>query len=173
MRKLFCLITAALLPMHVCANDDVANALKYGMPAATVAIAYSKGDKEGIRQFAWAFGGSVATTYALKAVVDKERPNGSDSDSFPSGHVTSAFVSAAFLDRRYGHRYGLPAYALASWVAYSRVENDHHHVEDVLAGAAIGVLANRWLTTKYDANTMQITLAPIENGGLISIAAPW
>jgi len=163
----------ALITTTASANDDVANALKFGMPAAAVSIAYAKGDDEGLRQFAWAFGGSVGATYALKSLVDKERPDGTDNDSFPSGHATSAFASAAFLDRRYGHRYGIPAYALATWVAYSRVDNDHHYLEDVAAGAAIALIANRLLTTKYDHDTMQISMAPNVGGASILWSAPF
>ena len=43
---------------------------------------------------------------------------------------------------RYGWGYGVPAYALASFVGYSRVESRQHYAPDVIAGAAIGILSS-------------------------------
>jgi membrane-associated phospholipid phosphatase len=42
--------------------------------------------------------------------------------SFPSGHTTVTFASATVLQRHFGWKIGLPAYAVASYVAASRVE---------------------------------------------------
>jgi membrane-associated phospholipid phosphatase len=69
--------------------------------------------------------------------VNAERPNGGG-QSFPSGHASVSFSSAEFLRKRYGWGWGLPAYALASFVAYSRVEAGKHYTRDVVAGAALG-----------------------------------
>ena len=49
--------------------------------------------------------------------------------------------------KRYGLEYGIPAYALASFVAYSRVESGEHHPHDVIAGASIGIVSS-WIFTK-------------------------
>ena len=84
---------------------------------------------------------AMAVTYILKPTIDRTRPNGGHM-SFPSGHATSAFAGAAFLQRRFGWRLGIPAYGLASYVAYSRVETKQHYTSDVVAGAAIGVATN-------------------------------
>ncbi len=43
--------------------------------------------------------------------------------------------------KRYGWDYGIPAYAAASFVGYSRVESGKHYAHDVVAGAAIGIIA--------------------------------
>ena len=93
----------------------------------------------------------------LKETVDKERPNGDCCDAFPSGHTSTAFVSAAFMHHRYGVRIAIPAYVVATWVGYARVDDDKHFAEDVVAGAAIGYLSGRFLTTRYE-NT---EIAPI------------
>lgn len=37
--------------------------------------------------------------------------------------------------KRYGWKYGIPAYVAATFVAVSRVESKEHYVQDVLAGA--------------------------------------
>ena len=54
---------------------------------------------------------------ALKYTVRRERPDGSNNKSFPSGHAASAFATATVLQRHYGWKVGAPAYALGSYVA--------------------------------------------------------
>lgn len=82
-----------------------------------------------------------ATTGILKYAVDETRPNG-ERYSFPSGHATAAFTGAEFIRKEYGWRWAAPAYLAAGFVAWSRVEADKHYTHDVVAGAAIGILAN-------------------------------
>jgi len=81
------------------------------------------------------------TTGVLKYTVNETRPNGG-AHSFPSGHASAAFTGAEFIRKEYGWGWGVPAYVAASFVAWSRVEADKHYTHDVLAGAAIGILAN-------------------------------
>src|SRR5262249_16283922 len=71
----------------------------------------------------------------LKPTIDRTRPNGGH-QSFPSGHAASAFAGAAFLQRRYGWRIGVPAGLLASFAAWSRVESREPYTSDALAGPA-------------------------------------
>jgi membrane-associated phospholipid phosphatase len=51
--------------------------------------------------------------------------------------------------KRYGWEYGVPAYALASFVAYSRVESRQHYAHDVIAGAALGIISSYIFTRPY------------------------
>lgn len=99
-------------------------------------------DKEGTKQFAYAFGSAWSTTYFLKIVAAKARPNGNNRTSFPSGHTMSAFTGAAFIDGRYGKVVGIPAYLLAAFTGYSRVHSSWHYQDDVIAGASIGMMYN-------------------------------
>ncbi len=65
--------------------------------------------------------------------------------------VTSvAFDSAAFVQKRYGWEFGIPAYLLAGYVGYTRIEANKHDFVDVLAGAAIGVGMSYLFTKRYD-----------------------
>ncbi len=83
---------------------------------------------------------------ALKFTVQRERPDGSNSQSFPSGHASSAFATAAVLHRHYGWKVGAPAYALGSYVALARMSWNRHHATDVVMGAGFGIAAARTVT---------------------------
>jgi membrane-associated phospholipid phosphatase len=82
-------------------------------------------------------------TTLLKEVIHRERPNGEDNLSFPSGHASNAFTLAAVAERHYGWKAGLPAYTLASLVAVSRLHRNKHYLSDVLAGATLGYIVGR------------------------------
>lgn len=82
-------------------------------------------------------------TTLLKEVVHRERPNGEDNLSFPSGHASNAFALAAVAERHYGWKAGLPAYTLAGLVAVSRLQRNKHYLSDVMAGATLGYLVGR------------------------------
>jgi membrane-associated phospholipid phosphatase len=140
------LVFALALPLTVGAAradtgeraGDIASIL---LPAGAAAGALLAKDGEGLVQLAQAFATTMAVVYVLKPTIDRTRPDGGR-HAFPSGHAASAFAGAAFLQRRYGWRLGVPACVLAGYVGYSRVESDRHHPTDVVAGAAIGIAAN-------------------------------
>ena len=81
---------------------------------------------------------SLVITHSLKRIINKERPNGGDY-SFPSGHTSAAFTGAAFIERKYGFKYGIPSYLLASYVGWTRIHENKHDKWDVLGGAIIGI----------------------------------
>ncbi|HTL18085.1 MAG TPA: phosphatase PAP2 family protein [Patescibacteria group bacterium] len=116
-------------------------------------------DTQGTIQFAESVGLTLGATYILKYAVSERRPNGG-SQSFPSGHSSISFSSAEFLRKRYGWEYGIPAYALASFVAYSRVEANQHHPHDVIAGAAIGIGSSYLFARPYKKWTIEADVAP-------------
>ena len=91
---------------------------------------------------------TLGVTFALKYSIDAKRPNG-DGQSFPSAHCSISFSAAEFMRKRYGWEYGVPAYAAASFVAYSRVESGQHYPRDVVAGAGIGILSSYIFTKPY------------------------
>lgn len=119
------------------------------LPLAALGMTFINKDREGLIQFSKSIGLNTLAVAALKDTVNKERPNGNCCDAFPSGHTSTAFVSAAFMHHRYGFRIAIPAYVVATFVGYARVEADKHFAEDVIAGAAIGFLSSRFLTTRY------------------------
>jgi hypothetical protein len=87
----------------------------------------------------------AAWTIAAKQLVRRDRPDGTGY-SFPSGHATTAFASATVLQRRFGWKAGIPAYAVATYVAASRVDMQRHYLSDVIFGAAVGMVAGRTVT---------------------------
>lgn len=130
-------------------DDTAASVLRVALPAAAWGMTQYLQDDDGSEQFYYSLATTIAATYALKSTINKERPDGSDNDAFPSGHTSMAFQGAAFIQRRYGWQYGTAAYALASYVGYTRVKNDHHDTEDVLAGALIGIAASYYFTKPF------------------------
>lgn len=131
------------------------------LPAIAYGSTYYMNDSEGRQQFYQSFATNLAVTYAVKSTINKDRPDGSDNDSFPSGHASLAFQGASFIHKRYGLEYSIPAYVGATFVGYSRVKADKHDVADVLAGAALGVASSMYLTKSYNDQLLITTnLAP-------------
>jgi membrane-associated phospholipid phosphatase len=151
------LLFAAPVAESASTTEQAGDVLFVLLPVTGFASAYVKHDREGQIQFAKAIATNAVITLGLKAAIDKQRPNGECCDSFPSGHTSFAFMGATFMQRRYGPRFGIPAYAAATYVAYSRVESDKHFVEDVAAGAAIGFLSSYFFTTRYP----DVVIAPV------------
>lgn len=86
-------------------------------------------------------------TDGLKDFTRRERPDGLDRRSFPSGHTSAAFAGARLSNRNLDAIDMNPAarvavqtvhLAAASAVGWARIEGRRHHLSDVLAGAALG-----------------------------------
>lgn len=131
------------------------------LPATAFVGSLISKDKEGSIYFLKSFTATTAITYALKWTLDVERPDGGR-HSFPSGHTSAAFCGASFIQKRYGWAAGIPAYAAASFVGYSRVHAGRHHIWDVVAGAAIGAACSQ-LLTRTD-KQVQWAMAPSTEG---------
>jgi len=124
--------------------------LMFALPAAGGAYALYKGDRQGLFQIGASVVSAYGASYLLQQVVKEERPDHSGWDSFPSDSTAIAFSAASSIQIRYGWDYGLPAYAIAAYVGYSRVEADKHHWGDVAVGALIGWAAGWLLTDPYE-----------------------
>jgi hypothetical protein len=82
----------------------------------------------------------------LKLATHRERPDKSNHLAFPSGHSAVTFAGATVLERHLGWRRSLLGYAIASYVAASRLHDNRHYLSDVLFGAAVGTIAGRTVT---------------------------
>lgn len=152
--------------------QDIGDVLNYSMPIATGLTTLVAGDKKGTWQFAKGFVTTLAITYALKYAINKPRPEGAtDGHAFPSGHTSAAFQSASFVQRRYGWGYGIPAYALAGFVAYSRLEglDDRHDGWDVLGGMVVGIGSSYLFTTPYQKEHYKLAFSAGQNNYSIGI----
>lgn len=89
-----------------------------------------------------------AITHGLKFTTHRIRPDGTGL-SFPSGHSATTFAAATVVQRRYGWKAGVPAYALASYVAASRVNDRRHYASDVIFGAGLGIAVGLTVTRDH------------------------
>lgn len=96
-------------------------------------------------------GESVLVNQGVKRLVNRDRPlheairprrlRTPRSSSFPSGHASAAFTAAGILSD--GDPLWPLYYALAAFVATSRIYVRIHHASDVVAGALLGVALAR------------------------------
>lgn len=145
--------------------EKVGDYAQFAPNAISLIAVIAKSDKKGFLQLSESMVANVTATWILKYAIDKPRPEGrTDGHAFPSGHTSFAFQGASFLQRRYGWKYGLPAYTVAGFVAYSRLEgiNDRHDGWDVLAGAIVGIGSTYIFTTPYEREHFELSF---ESGG--------
>jgi membrane-associated phospholipid phosphatase len=138
--------------IHVQANDGIevaGDVLAYLLPATAGGLTLGYKDGKGTLQFAESTALALGSTLALKYTIRERRPNHDDHYSFPSAHSSVSFSSAEFLRMRYGCEYGIPGYAVATFVAFSRVRAKQHYLHDVIAGAAIGIVSSCLFTQPY------------------------
>lgn len=104
----------------------------------------------------------------LKYSVGRPRPDQSNQRSFPSGHTASSFATATVLQRHFGWKVGVPAYAFGAYVAAARVASDKHYLSDVLMGAGIGLVAGRAVTVELRRQRFALGVAPTTGGAAIT-----
>ena len=119
---------------------------------------------------------------AGKAVINRQRPDRSGNDSFPSAHVVLMFATAKYVSETWGREYGwavkAPAYLLASFVATARLERQKHHLSDVLGGAVIGYLVadvvTKWHYGKGGINeNSRVTVVPVAGPDAVGVVAEY
>ena len=102
-------------------------------------------------------------------MIKEQRPDKSDYMSMPSDTSALAFAPAQFLWDRYGWEYGLPAYAAATFVGWSRVDADKHHWYDVTASAALAFGVSKIFTTTYHPTGLRYGVTPTEGGAYAAL----
>lgn len=103
---------------------------------------------------------------SLAFIFQRERPNGRGDylpfpSAYPSGHASSAFATAGSLAYAYGWKAGIPAYAVASAIAISRIAESAHWLSDITSGITLGVFWARascltHLNSQTDLNWMPL-----------------
>lgn len=142
------------------AFDDLSDVLQL-LPAFSATYALAKEDYEGLKQLAIGFSATMGVTYTFKLSLNAlgkkyptqiafaQRPNGGAFNGFPSGHTASAFSAVGFMQKRYGWKWGLPTFLLATLTGVSRVIAQKHTPFQVVAGAMIGFSINYLVSSKY------------------------
>ena len=111
---------------------------------------------------------SQALVQGTKFTVQRERPDGSNNQSFPSGHTASMFATASVLNRYYGWKAGLPAYALGAYVGSARMAWNKHHISDVVMGAGFGLAAGRTVTMGVGGAKFNLGVVPTVGGAQVT-----
>jgi membrane-associated phospholipid phosphatase len=146
-------VALALVPASANAKSDtieqVGKALAIAEPVFAGGVSIYRNDWNGLAQMGVTTGATVGTAFALKYIVHEQRPDHSDNKSFPSDTAALAFAPANYLWDRYGWEWGVPAYLVAGFVGYSRVQADKHHWWDVAASAGIALGYTKLFTTRY------------------------
>ena len=146
--------------------EDIGDVIQLTLPATGFVSSLIDGDKKSTKEFALSFLTTVAVTHGLKAIIHKKRPGTSmEYNALPSGHTSASFHGAAYIQRKYGWIYGIPAYALAGFVGYSRIEgiNRRHDGWDVLAGAALGISTAYLFVKPLEKHGLQVHISKVKD----------
>jgi membrane-associated phospholipid phosphatase len=111
-----------------------------------------------------------ALTYGIKVSVRRDRPTG-ECCSFPSGHASMTFATAAVLERHFGYRASWPMFAIAGYVSASRLTDNRHFLSDVLFGSALGMAAGWTVVGRHGRE--DFTLFPVPTRGGVALSGTW
>jgi membrane-associated phospholipid phosphatase len=139
---------------------------------------------------------SIIYTYSLtlltKNLVYRMRPDGSDSQSFFSGHSSAAFCTASYLSLELNDWYDrweptrtdgmlrstlkigsdIALYVGAAYVAYARMHDEKHYFSDVavgaVAGTLVGTLMYRWHWPTRDPDPQSVSFLVIHHTPTLS-----
>jgi membrane-associated phospholipid phosphatase len=169
----FCALAASAAAHAESGTQRAGDFLQFAPPAAGFAATVYLRDGTGAEQFFESLAVELGAVYSMKYAVDKHRPRGTGGRAFPSGHTAAAFQGASFIDRRYGWRWGVPAYLVGGFVGWSRIESHQHDFPDVLFGGAIGVVCSYVFTSPYQGKHARV--APVSVAGIrgICVEVSW
>lgn len=146
-------------------SDDLRDASAYAHYATMLAARSGEdapswvGNKaRGALVDAGAVASTVAVTRSLKTTIDRERPNGLATESFPSGHTSSSAVHTTLASRnlefvavRPRVRKALDAglYTMTLGTSWARVEAGWHYPSDTLFSMALGRFVAAWINDAF------------------------
>ena len=105
---------------------------------------------------------------SAKYVMQRRRPDASDHLSLPSGHSAGTFATATVLQKHFGWKVGIPAYAAGAYVASSRMSANKHHLSDVIMGAAFGIAAAHTVSVGTGQHRFEMNVGPTHGGGMVT-----
>jgi membrane-associated phospholipid phosphatase len=107
-------------------------------------------------------------TLAMKEAVHRKRPTG-PCCAFPSGHASSTFAAATVLERHLGWLAAVPTYAVASYVAASRLHENRHWFSDVVGGATLGLIVGRTVVHSHGRTNWGLMVVPVPDGAAVVV----
>jgi hypothetical protein len=111
---------------------------------------------------------SQSLTQGIKVAVQRPRPTG-ECCSFPSGHASAAFATASVIERHLGFRGAVPTFAIASYVAMSRLHDNRHFLSDVLFGGALGMASGWTVVGRHGRSSYAVAPVPIPGGFMVQV----
>jgi membrane-associated phospholipid phosphatase len=161
------------IPTTVFQGGNIAGtfAFQFGAGFATYGLGRSFGNDKAVvvgRDIVRAQILSQVLVQGMKMTIRRERPDGSNNLSFPSGHAASAFATAGVLHKYYGWEVGVPAYAFGSYVALARMSWNKHHATDVVMGAGFGLASARTVTMSMGSNKFSVGVQPQVGGASVN-----
>jgi membrane-associated phospholipid phosphatase len=102
-------------------------------------------------------------TQGIKIAAHRTRPNGSK-HSFPSGHTSATFATAAVIQQHYGWKVATPFYALGGYVSVSRMVDHQHFASDVIFGAALGIVSGRAASFGHGLHRVSVSPSVVPRG---------
>ena len=165
---------------HLNNTGEFGGDIGFGYLNASYALgAFTFGGAEGKKSAEQMIEASAYTfswTMALKKSVNEPRPGRRDDpDSFPSGHSSFSFAFASVVTANHGWYWGGVAYGMATFISFSRMDQDWHYLHDVVAGATIG-LSYGWgvyFNQEQRKRPYWLSLIPTENGPMAIYAMKW
>lgn len=88
----------------------------------------------------------ASSVKVLKRTTHVQRPDGSNYESFPSGHTATAFAAAEFMRMEYQRSnpvLSVTGYVAAAATGALRMYNNRHWFSDIAGGAGIGILSTQ------------------------------
>lgn len=162
-------------------NTRYGDQLAIGLLVAPAAIGGYQalgGDSRLLETSAESIAFTMFATYGLKLVVNRERPDGSSQDSFPSGHTSAAFAGATLLQREFAREFDDPwwswlGYLPATYVGVSRLEGQRHYLADILFGAALGMTITNITWNAHfghaESRDSTVRFAPVVGPGVVGL----
>jgi hypothetical protein len=111
---------------------------------------------------------SQAFTQGIKRTARRDRPTG-ECCAFPSGHASATFATASVLERHLGYRAAWPTFAIAAYVATSRLHDNRHFVSDVLFGSALGIATGWTVVGRHGRSNYALMPVPVRGGVMVTL----
>ena len=111
---------------------------------------------------------SQVLTQVVKITARRDRPTG-ECCAFPSGHASAAFATASVFERHLGYRAAIPTFAIAAYVATSRLHDNRHFLSDVLFGGALGMASGWTVVGRHGRSKYAMLPVPVRGGIAVSV----